>query len=174
MKQYEMLCVLPGTLAEAEVAPTVASIQEVMGKYAASEVVAQDLGKSRLAYPVKHIRYGYFHLFTFSLEPTSLQALERGVRLLGSNILRVIVQVRDPKKVQAAISLAVDPTALSRPPREDGPRRERTFNRPDVKKEVREEKIEKPEVAEAVVPALNLENIDEKLDEILQKDIDKV
>lgn len=172
MKKYEMLCVLPGTLAEGEVAPLVAQIQEQLTAHGAEGVDTRDLGKSRLAYPVDHIRYGYFELFTFEIEPTKVQALERSVRLIG-NILRVSIQVHNPKQ-KATITLAQDPTALSAPQKEDAPRTHRS-DRGDVKKEVvAKEETTEDKIEEVVEAKLNLENIDAKLDEILQKDIDKV
>lgn len=176
MKKYEMLCVLPGTLGEEEVAPIVAQIHEQLKIHGGEEVSATDLGKSRLAYPVKHIRYGYFELFTFMLETTKSAVLERGVRLIGNNILRVILQVYNPKQT-GVVTLAADPTALSAPQKsEDAPRfAPRNHERGEQRKEVKEVVVtagEEAKISEA--PKLNLENISEKLDEILQKDIDKV
>ena len=173
MKKYEILCVLPGTLAEDEVAPIATQIENQLKDQGAEEIKRTDLGKSRLAYPMKHIRYGYFEFFTAQIAPEKVAALELSIRLLG-NILRVGVQVHDPKQ-KGTITLAQDPTALSAPPKADLPTRS---GRPEVRKEQKErtdapveEKQEKKAVAE---PSLNLENIGEKLDEILQKDIDKV
>ncbi len=179
MKKYEMLCLLPGTLAEGEVAPIVAQIQEQLTVHGGEGVKTVDLGKSRLAYPVKHIRYGYFEFFTFDLAPEKVQNLEKSVRLLG-NILRVVIQVHNPKQ-KATIALALDPTALSAPQRgEDAPRAPRSHERthePRKENKDREEvasKVGEEKKVETAQPSLNLENIGEKLDEILQKDIDKV
>ncbi len=168
MKKYEMLCVLPGTLAENEVAPMVEQIKEQLTAQGAEDVVILDLGKSRLAYPIKHIRYGYFELFTFNLDPVKVQVLERNVRLLGG-ILRVSIHVHNPKQ-KATITLASDPTALSAPPREDVRDRSRT----ETKREVVAKDVVATEESEEAKPKLNLENIDAKLDELLQKDIDNV
>lgn len=179
MKKYEMLCLLPGTLAEGEVAPIVAQIQEQLTTHGGEDVKTVDLGKSRLAYPVKHIRYGYFEFFTFNILPEKVQTLEKGVRLLG-NILRVTIQVNNPKQ-KATIALAADPTALSAPQKsDDAPRSPRAYERShEPRKEQKEREEVAPaksgeEVVAAAEPALNLENIGDKLDEILQKDIDKV
>ncbi len=164
-----MLCVLPGTLAENEVAPMVAQIQEQLKAQGAEETTVLDLGKSRLAYPVKHIRYGYFELFTFNLESVKVQVLERNVRLLGG-ILRVSIQVHNPKQ-KATITLASDPTALSAPPKEEAPRGFRSETKRDV---VAKEAVIEEKTVEKAESKLNLENIDAKLDEMLQKDIDNV
>lgn len=171
MKKYEMLCVLPGTLAEGEVAPIVAQIEEQLKAHGGEEIVATNLGKSRLAYPIKHIRYGYFEFFTYTLPAEKAQALERGVRLLG-NTLRVAIQVYNPKQT-GVVTLAEDPTALSAPQKGEDSGRPARYDRGAEKKE---EKVLVPEEKKPVTdePKLNLENIDEKLDAMLQKDIDKV
>ncbi len=176
MKKYEILCVLPGTLAESEVSPIATQIEEQIKAHGAEEVTKNDLGKSRLAYPIEHIRYGYFEFFTALIAPEKVQALERGIRLLGG-ILRVSIQVYNPKQ-KAAISLALDPTALSAPQKsEEGGKPARSSERGSFRKEVKERtEVAVPEETKekVVAPSLNLENIGEKLDEILQKDIDNV
>ncbi len=104
---------LPGTLAEDEVQPIVASISQIFTSRAIPNVLVENMGKSKLAYPIQHIRYGYFQLFKFELEPGEISALEKDVRLLGG-LLRVVVQAADPH-AQQQYHLAQDPTALSAP-----------------------------------------------------------
>lgn len=205
MKHYEMLCVLPGTLAENELALVVQHISQVLDTYAAQQVHVEDMGKSRLGYPVKLIRYGYFQLFRFELETAHVEKMEKSVRLIGG-ILRVVVQVSDPKKEKAYI-LATDPTALSAPKKSDEERREgRRFERKSAEKKeqktvpaLTQKKVaqEAPSPVEVYVETtveaseepkkeaqskrfikkkvdVSLDNIDERLNEILQQDIDKV
>ncbi|MFA6427220.1 MAG: 30S ribosomal protein S6 [Candidatus Magasanikbacteria bacterium] len=217
MNHYEMFCVLPGTLAEAEVAPTVAEVDKILQANNAENIAMEDMGKSRLAYPIKNIRYGYFHIFRFGLEPENIQDIERKVRLLGG-LLRVVVRLYDPAHV-VSYKLAQDPTAPSNARlAKENAILGGTFVSPSVP-EVRHERVEetKVEVAdkkeevpvvevkedvpvsapvepekkeETVEPvktatrtrkkeekkkvSLSIDDIDQKLDEILQQDIDKV
>lgn len=188
MKHYEMLCVLPGTLTEEEVSVIIGRIKEAVDTHGATDLVSHDLGKSRLAYPIKHIRYGYFALFRFALEPQSLSELERAVRLLDVT-LRMGIQVYDPAHASDTVTLAQDPTALSAPQVEKPIRGGRSGARTETSRKEREPIVEKPSESSTVIsedisvakktvekksPEINLENIDEKLDEILQKDIDQV
>src|SRR3989338_7467179 len=107
MNHYEMFCVLPGTLAEAEVAPTIAEVGKILEASSAENIAMEDMGKSRLAYPIKNIRYGYFHLFRFGIEPEKIQEVETKVRLLGG-LLRIVVRIYDPAHV-ISYKLAQDP-----------------------------------------------------------------
>ncbi|MBI2436311.1 MAG: 30S ribosomal protein S6 [Candidatus Magasanikbacteria bacterium] len=174
MKHYEMLCVLPGTLSEDEIAPMVQGISQVLGNYHVQNMSLEDMGKSRLAYPIKLIRYGYFQLFRFDLESTYLEKMEKSVRLVGG-FLRVIVQISDLSK-EHSYTLALDPTALSAPKKSDEERREeRRFERKTAQKKqeqivhhLAEVKIDKEpapfvqvEAAETVLPKKEEEKITE-------------
>jgi len=186
MKHYEMLCVLPGTLTEEEVSVIIGRIKEAIDMNGATDLVSHDLGKSRLAYPIKHIRYGYFALFRYVLEPKSLSDLERAVRLLDVT-LRMGIQVYDPSRASDTVTLAQDPTALS-VPQVEKPVRGRKNIRVETPRKESESAVNKQstDMSTAVSAGtsvtkktkksseINLENIDEKLDEILQKDIDQV
>lgn len=189
MKYYEMLCVLPGTMTEEEVKSSVDAISQSVAKYEASDVTIEDMGKSRLAYPIKHIRYGYFQLFRFNLEEANITKLEKEVRLLDKT-LRIAISVCDPNSV-VSYKLALDPTAPSAKPKAEKPGRDerpRVKDTPTeesveiLKEEISEEKIEVPrtekteksEEEKAEKTKMSVEDIDKKLDEILQDDIDKV
>ncbi|PIZ95776.1 MAG: 30S ribosomal protein S6 [Candidatus Magasanikbacteria bacterium CG_4_10_14_0_2_um_filter_33_14] len=196
MKYYEMLCVLPGTMTEEEVKSDVDLVSQSVAKYEASDVTIEDMGKSRLAYPIKHIRYGYFQLYRFNLEEENITKLEKELRLMDK-MLRITVSVCDPSNT-VSYKLALDPTAPSAPPKadkEDRPRTNRT-NRTEEKKEektsdevketveekkeevkeevVVEKTVEKPVEEKSEKTKMSVEDIDKKLDEILQDDIDKV
>ncbi|OGH91334.1 MAG: 30S ribosomal protein S6 [Candidatus Magasanikbacteria bacterium RIFOXYD12_FULL_33_17] len=201
MKYYEMLCVLPGTMTEEEVKSSVVLISETIGKFDAENVTLEDMGKSRLAYPVKHIRYGYFQLFRFSLEESNIAKLEKEIRLLD-NTLRIALFVCDPNNT-VSYKLALDPTAPSAPPKaEREGRDDRSRTRTNKTEEVKEKKTteevvntdseevkqstvaeamedkkevkEEPVVVKAEKTKMSVEDIDKKLDEILQDDMDKV
>ena len=98
MKNYEILCVLPGTLAETEVEEVSKKVFSVLEENGAKNSQVEDMGKSRLAYPIKHIRYGYFRLFRFEAETSVVKNVEDKLRLFPE-LLRAITHVYDPSKV---------------------------------------------------------------------------
>ena len=75
MKTYELFFIVPGTLTEDEVAPEVQTVEAAVAAIGATNVTTASLGKAKLAYPIQHIRYGYFYTITFTAEPTSVPAL---------------------------------------------------------------------------------------------------
>lgn len=97
MQTYELLAVFPGTAPETDVGVLAEKLKGVVAESGGAGIAMHDLGKSRLAYPMKHIRYGYFRLCHFSAEPKMVPQIQAKALLTGQ-LLRAVVRVRDPKK----------------------------------------------------------------------------
>ncbi len=172
MQNYELLFVLPGTLTEVEVKPLVEKVKEIVETGGGKEYTAEDMGKSRLAYPMKHIRYGYFQVAHFQAETKAVVAIEKKLRLVN-NLLRVLIKKYDPtKKVQKITfsdqAVTEQPVVISAPPAELTEEKGASLNM-QTKPMAKEEKRVKKSVTK-----VSLDEIDKKLDEILEIDIDKV
>jgi small subunit ribosomal protein S6 len=160
MTNYELLAVLPGTLTEAEAAPVVTSIKETAEKLGATAVAVHDMGKSRLAYPMKHIRYGYFYIVQFAAESNQITEIQNKVRLIN-NILRLTV--RSYETMGDASKITLTPLASVVNTDETAPARE-----------VRRESVKQVAEEAPVAAPVSMEEIEEKLDQILEKDLEKV
>ncbi len=168
MKHYEMLCILPGTMTEEEVATFMRTVTETVTTHGATISSSVDKGKSRLAYPMKNIRYGYFNLVYFAIDPEKLADIERRIRLLGS-VLRVIIRSYDPADEAALSGFSINPQVPIQKGEERmdiPPVRDAVHMDTQGEDEARAPREEKKEVT--------LEEIDSKLDEILEKDLSKV
>ena len=166
MNHYEMLCVLPGTLTEEEVKKTMEGIVGAITGCGGSIIQSEDIGKNRLAYPIKHIRYGYFQLLEFSADPDKLADIKRKSYLAGT-LLRLVVKLHNPKQKKFDVKSMLSPQTMGslsyeRPEEEVEPVKEREVHR-ELHKEMPKE-----------TAGVSLAEIDERLDEILQKDLDKV
>lgn len=159
MKNYELLCVLPGTLSDEEVTPVIANVVSIIEENGGSNVKKEDRGKSRLAYPMKHIRYGYVHIFTFEAETASIPAIQAKLRL-ESSLLRAMINVFDPamreEKKQRLAKLALEKTDIA--PKVEEPKVEA------VEKTVEADGTDKP-------TEQNMEEIAKKLDKVLDSAI---
>ena len=187
MKHYELLCVLPGTLSEDEVAPVMQKVQDILEKQEATEIVIEDRGKSRMAYPMKHIRYGYFRLCTFKVEPGKMPVIQEKLRLVGE-LMRALITVFDPSKREEGSSKEafctideIDTTKKTGQGRRKEERKETAPAKAVAKEKVEEKKEEKKETVEkpkeeknTKAPSISMEDIDKNLDEILESDIAKV
>ncbi len=199
MKYYEMLCVLPGTLAESDVQPVVTQVKDIVSQAGATDVSVTQKGKSRLAYPIKHIRYGYFQLFHFQAEPEALSHMRKKTELMDQ-VLRAIIRTSDEsaperhEQVVFGVHHRVDATPKAereqkgeekvrdRKAEVEQARMETFMSKKSddvsVKKEERSAP-ETPKAAEEKVEdtekkAVKLEDIDEKLDQILDTDLENL
>lgn len=151
MKKYELLLVLPGTLDDNESARRSEEVLAII-KATDSSAEMQSLGKTRLAYPVKQIRYGYFYTIIFTAETTAVKEIQNKLNL-ASDLLRAIIcefnsKINPNQKFSLVMNL--------------------------VSEQPLENKVEKVAVAptriEPVVP-VDMKEIDKKLDEIIDGDI---
>lgn len=166
MTHYELLFILPGTLAEDEVAPLAQKIESVVSEAGATKVVTTNVGKNRLAYPIKHIRYGYFYICRFEAEAEHVATIEHKLVLM-SEPLRTMLHKYDP-----AMQPEVDIT-FNAPQREGGESTGGDITLPEmsqapVSKKKKEDSSKKEEKTDEKV---SLEDIDKKLDKILDTEI---
>lgn len=80
MRTYELFFILPGTLTEAESGKRAEEVTAAVRGIADSAEL-HPLGKNRLAYPIRQIRYGYYFTVVFSAAPTQVQELVERLRL---------------------------------------------------------------------------------------------
>ena len=148
MKKYELLFVLPGTLDEKEAE---VRAQEILGliKDQAADAEIHNLGKSRLAYPINQIRYGYYYTVVFTCEPAGLKVVQDKINLMR-DILRTMISYFNTNMTSAQrISYATDSVGIT------------TMVQSEEEPKKRAKALEKVDLAE----------IDKKLDEILEGDV---
>lgn len=195
MKQYELLIVLPGTMEEAMVQTMMNNVKSIVTKHGAENIVMHDRGKSRLAYPIRHIRYGYFHIIRFNAEGEATQLMQKEFAL-DREILRALITSYDPADREATQK------KLNR--KEEGPMRtlasvfERfggeekkgdadEADKPSARKEsprtapapvadTTEDVSTEAETAKETTEKepVKLEDIDKKLDQLLEADLNEV
>jgi ribosomal protein S6 len=167
MNKYEILLVLPGTLTDEEAALRSKEVSDLVSEHG-SEVSLAAMGKNRLAYPIKLIRYGYFYTIVFSAEAPTVLELRKKLGLLR-DVLRAMIS-----HFRVAYS--------------DKPKPMETTRRPDVPKEektavitptwtdkapqpVIQRAVPAPSVAERPIDEADLEKISKKLDDLIEGDM---
>ena len=155
MKKYELLLVLPGTLDEKEAEKLV---QEIKASVSANsqDVELNNLGKVRLAYPIKQIRYGYYYTLVFNAEAADVKVISEKLRL-RTDVLRSMISHFNPN-VTAAKKIVYSTNEVG----------VTTM----MEKGEREEPVKIMEKQPVAAPAakVDLEAINEKLNEILDNE----
>ena len=157
MKKYELLLVLPGTLDEKEAGKQIEEIKESVAVNS-KDLELNNLGKVRLAYPIKQIRYGYYYTLVFNAEPEEVKVISEKLRLradvLRSMISHFNTNVTAAKKIVYNTNEVGVTTMM-----EKGEQQEEPVS----------VKVEKQPAA-APAAKVDLEAINEKLNEILDNE----
>jgi len=157
MKKYELLLVLPGTLDEQEAQNRSNEILSFV-KENGEQAEISPMGKMRLAYPIKQIRYGYFYTIVFNAEVKGLKVLQEKLGLMR-DLLRAMF---------TDFNVAYNPAqkAVYGTPSAD------TVLTEETKTEfVSVPKVEKQVIPEKPAEKVDMQAIDKKLDEILSGNI---
>lgn len=161
MKKYELLLVLPGTLDEKEVGKQVQEIKEAVNANS-QDLELNNLGKVRLAYPIKQIRYGYYYTLVFNAEPVAVKVISDKLKLradvLRSMISHFNTNITAAKKIAYSTNEVGVTTMMEKEP---------DYAKASTGKE---EKV-RSEVSSTPTIKVDLKAIDDKLNEILDNNI---
>ncbi len=153
MEKYELLYILAAKYTDEEVTALMEKYKGVLTALGAVVSETHNLGRRKLAYPIGHSRNGNYVLFYFEGSAEILAKINDTLRL-STDILRHIVVSRDPH-LKGIPSFAEAPER----PEEQGeiPRRPR--------------QMAPPAMVPAKAGAVSMEEIDKKLDAILNEDV---
>lgn len=161
---YELLYIIPSRYTDAEVGEIQAKVKETLNKVGGKIIKEENLGRIRLAYPIKQTQHGIYVLLYFEAEAAVISGLERQLHLTAE-VLRFLV-IQQPEGVpersfslESYVAPLSEEEEESRRPRRPAPseyvRPPVPAARPEVEPALREKK------------PLSIEELDKKLDEIL-------
>lgn len=181
MQNYELLVIVSSKISEEEIPFVRDKVFELIKKNEGSVVRDSNLGKKKLAYPIKNQRYGFYVQVDFDMPGANLRKMEKELAIMDE-VTRHIVTVRDVLAIARAEKrakeakerriekpqgeLTPEPVApiVEEPITPVAPKPSFADPKPAV-----EEKTEKPSKPEQ--KKVSLEELDEKLDQILDDDI---
>ncbi|MBD3311830.1 MAG: 30S ribosomal protein S6 [Candidatus Magasanikbacteria bacterium] len=189
MKNYELLCILPGTMTEEEVGPVLKEVEDILNNQGAQNIKLEDMGKNRLSYPMNNIRYGYFRLFTFESEKQNINKIQERLNMM-TTLLRALISEFDPSKRKSSkityvtdssgvVTMTKDTIAAKRKndqvkdkveKNDTEDKTEDKKEKPGITKEADNKKQQKTKKGKKV----DLKDIDKELDKILESDISGV
>jgi small subunit ribosomal protein S6 len=151
INHYELLYLVGATYTEEELSPIKEKIKSMIEKFQGEITLEDNLGKKKLAYPVKKNHQGYYLLYEFDLEGSNLKDLNQNIKLANEILRHVIVK----KKLKTPSLLKAT--------------KEKLETEEKVAKEEKETAKEKR--IQNDKDKIKLEDLDEKLDQILDGDI---
>lgn len=91
MPRYELMYILSSAVSDDQVPETVAAIKQNIADFGGSEIEEQQLGKKKLAYPIKKTKNGYYVVETFSLPAEKIKELDAKIRTQNATIIRYLI-----------------------------------------------------------------------------------
>jgi len=167
MEKYELLYILPSQFADTEIDGLREKVAKMIEQAGAKVIRNESLGKIKLAYPIEHQRHGTYVLVHFEGEPSVVAVLDRALRL-SDEVLRHIIVDLAPGSENKTYQIASYVPPLSEEARE--------MRRGSSTEGVAPRKVA-PVVMETAAPvkaeeaSMSMEELDKKLDEILEQDV---
>jgi small subunit ribosomal protein S6 len=152
---YELLYLSPAQFTDDETEQIKVKVTALIEKAGVKITRNDNLGKFKLAYPIGQVRHGFYILVEFNGETEAIQTIERELRLLA-DVLRHQV-IRLPEKIEAKKGKAKKEIKMV------------SYEAPGQDEEKPSPKREQPK--KPVPKKVNLEELDKKLDEILESDV---
>jgi small subunit ribosomal protein S6 len=148
---YELAYIIPAKFTEDDVPKINHKITRLILDSGGQIINEESWGKRKLAYPIKQNKFGYYQILKFALDPLVLQKIEHQLKLDSSILRYMTIKVKyrtttEKEKKRAELKKVEE-------------------------KKIEEKKIEKPKVEK--VKKISIEDLDEKLEEILKDDVVK-
>jgi len=150
INHYELLYLVAANYTEEELVPIKDKVKDIIGKFEGEITLEDSLGKKKLAYPIKGTHQGYYLIFEFDLDGSNLKPLNNELKLTNELLRHVVVKKN--KKMPTSDLSAHPQTKIETKP-----------SMATLKKEERKKTDEKDKI--------KLEDLDQRLDEILEGDI---
>jgi small subunit ribosomal protein S6 len=149
---YELLYIISNQFSEDEAKKIADKIKQGIEKRGGIITLSEDWGKKRFAYPIKNFHYGYYELLEFDILGEKLNEIERELRMSNEVLRHQIVS----KKVKTAEEIA----------------KQKKISQKIAARAASEEEAEitKEKEKEKDKDKIGLEDLDEKLDKILETD----
>ena len=162
MPQYELMYLLGAHVGDDEVPKISQSILKFAEDFGATEVKETQLGKKKLAYPIKKTRNGHYVVVNFTMDGKNINTFDAKIRSQNNNIIRYLIvnldehleRMEKDRIVQSKIVRKGPPVEITAPV-------EKTKAATSAKKEA------------PVLVDINPEELDKKIEEALTEDLTK-
>lgn len=176
MRKYELTAVFAGTISDSELEAAGNRVQKLIEDAGAANIERAELGKHKLQYEVKNNKFGSIVTFTFDGEGNTANVITAKLKL-SKDVVRFVCELFNAARLKRTPQIA--DTALIKASREkerEERDRERGGDRNDrddrgVGQVFASGHTEKSEPAPATDKPVDLEEIDKKLDQLLQGDL---
>lgn len=95
MPRYELMYILSSAVSDDQVPQTNEQIAKFVADFGGTDVQVSDLGKKKLAYPIKRTRNGYYIVVDFTMPTEKINELDAKIRTQENTIIRYLIVNQD-------------------------------------------------------------------------------
>ena len=167
LQRYEMMYFISTLFSEEEIKKIMEKLVTDVAVFGGKVVKHEDLGRRKLAYKIGQHRYGHYGVLEFELEKSKLKKFEDKVRLTTDEVVRYLILSITPKteeqlaREKAAAEKIRDQQIKDIQGISDVKGKTAEVELPEDKKKAEEKESKK----------VSLEDLDKKLDEILDDNV---
>lgn len=179
MPRYELMYILASSVSDDQIPETTQGIEQFVTDNGGTEINHENLGKKKLAYPIKKTRNGHYGVITFTAEGKGVNSLDAKLRTQKGTVIRHIIvnidehleRLAKDKEAQAKMNRNRPPEAIAADKAELAGEA-----KPEVKPKA--EKPARTEAPKAEAPAksktvVTEEVLDDEIEKALNEDITK-
>lgn len=181
MRKYELTAVFAGTISDSELEAAGNRVQKLLEDAGAVTIERAELGKHKLSYEVKNNKFGSFATFTFECEGNAANVITAKLKL-SKEVVRFVVESFNAARLKRQPQIADNPLIKASREKEREERDRERGERSGDRSGDREDRgaapqifaaghTDKPEPAPATDKPVDLEEIDKKLDQLLNGDL---
>jgi len=161
MPQYELMYMLGAHVADEEVPKISQGVLKAAEDFGATEIKEAQLGKKKLAYPIKKTRNAHYVVVNFTMDTKNINAFDAKIRSQNVNIIRYILINLDEHLERLEKDKIVQSKIVRKGPPAEAVEMAKTSSEPSAKKPT-------PALVE-----INQEELDKKIEEALTEDLTK-
>lgn len=95
MPRYELMYILSSAVSDDQVPQTNEQISKFVADFGGTDIQLIDLGKKKLAYPIKRTRNGYYIVVDFTMPTEKINELDAKIRTQENTIIRYLIVNQD-------------------------------------------------------------------------------
>ncbi|OGF24957.1 30S ribosomal protein S6 [Candidatus Falkowbacteria bacterium RIFOXYB2_FULL_34_18] len=154
ISHYELLYIISNKFTEEELKPIMEKVNKFVTGNGGTITYSEEWGNKKMAYPINHFNFGYYNLLEFDAEGSKLQEIDKVLRL-SHDVLRhqiVVKKMRTEEEIKK-----------EKEEEKNRVKKEKEKTKEEIKKE------EKPKEEERTTTKVkvDLNDLDAKLDKIL-------
>ena len=160
MPKYELMYIVASSVSDDQIPTLIDGVLNLIKSQGGSIIKEENLGKKKLAYPIKKTRNGFYDLVTFEMEPSKLNELNNKILTSDGIIRHLIINIEDTLKRIQKDAVAQEKMNKNRAEKNAIAENTRVHEEP---KEVKTEGA-----------PITAEDLDQKIEEALSEDLSNV